>query len=69
MNRHTRQARTGVAIRFAVGIVIALAAVGSAGCGQKGNLYLPNQKKPVPATRPQPATPSAATPASEPPKS
>jgi predicted small lipoprotein YifL len=26
------------------------------GCGQKGNLYLPNQKKKVPAAQPQPNT-------------
>jgi predicted small lipoprotein YifL len=26
------------------------------GCGQKGNLYLPNQKKKVPTTQPQPAS-------------
>jgi predicted small lipoprotein YifL len=50
-------------------VVMALAALASAGCGQKGNLYLPNQKKPVPATRPQPNTPPATAPASEPPKS
>ena len=41
-----------------------------AGCGQKGNLYLPNQKKKVPATapqtQPQPAPPA---PPSDPPAS
>jgi predicted small lipoprotein YifL len=31
---------------------------GLTGCGQKGNLYLPNQKKKVPATTPQPETPA-----------
>jgi predicted small lipoprotein YifL len=47
--------------------LIALIAAGMllASCGQKGNLYLPNQKKKVPATAPQPATsaPPAASPA------
>jgi predicted small lipoprotein YifL len=36
-------------------IVIAISLV-LAGCGQKGNLYLPNQKKKVPTTQP-PAQP------------
>jgi predicted small lipoprotein YifL len=35
-------------------IVIVAAGTALAGCGQKGNLYLPNQKKKVPATQPQP---------------
>jgi predicted small lipoprotein YifL len=50
-------------------LVIALAGLACAGCGQKGNLYLPNQKKPVPATRPQPNSPPPITPAAEPPPS
>jgi predicted small lipoprotein YifL len=36
-----------------------LASICLAGCGQKGNLYLPNQKKKVPTTTSQPDTPSA----------
>jgi len=36
-----------------------LAGICLAGCGQKGNLYLPNQKKKVPTTASQPDTPSA----------
>jgi predicted small lipoprotein YifL len=44
-------------------LAIALAALSCAGCGQKGNLYLPNQKKPVPATQQQPNSPPATVPA------
>jgi predicted small lipoprotein YifL len=36
-----------------------LASICLAGCGQKGNLYLPNQKKKVPTTTSQPDTPAA----------
>lgn len=43
-----------IAILSAITISLALA-----GCGQKGNLYLPNQKKKVPSTQ----TPAAQTPA------
>jgi predicted small lipoprotein YifL len=46
------------------------ASLALAGCGQKGNLYLPNQKKKVPGnapqSQPQPAPPA---PPSDPPAS
>jgi predicted small lipoprotein YifL len=52
--RHTR---TLPALIAAVSASLMLA-----GCGQKGNLYLPNQKKKVPSTapqtQPQPAPPA-----------
>jgi predicted small lipoprotein YifL len=56
--------RTLLPLLVALGAGIALA-----GCGQKGNLYLPNQKKKVPATaapptQPQPA--AAPAPANQP---
>jgi predicted small lipoprotein YifL len=41
--------RPVVALLAALGVCVALA-----GCGQKGVLYLPNQKKKVPAPQPQP---------------
>jgi len=37
-------------------IASSICALALSGCGQKGNLYLPNQKKKVPATQPQPNT-------------
>jgi predicted small lipoprotein YifL len=37
-------------------IAITTAVLLLAGCGQKGNLYLPNQKKKVPASQPRPDT-------------
>jgi len=44
-------------------IAVMLATLTLSGCGQKGNLYLPNQKKKVPATQTaappvQPAVPA-----------
>jgi predicted small lipoprotein YifL len=53
-----------------LGLITALLA---AGCGQKGNLYLPNQKKKVPAAQPSPntqaqpdASPSTGSPSNSP---
>jgi predicted small lipoprotein YifL len=40
-------------------LVVLGAAIALAGCGQKGNLYLPNQKKKIPAATPAPAPPPA----------
>jgi predicted small lipoprotein YifL len=49
-NRNTSvRAVTLIAIITGVSCALALG-----GCGQKGNLYLPNQKKKVPAAQPQP---------------
>jgi len=48
-----------------VALLALVACFGVASCGQKGNLYLPNQKKKVPTTAPQPDTPPS--PASPPP--
>jgi predicted small lipoprotein YifL len=46
-------AKIGILSAIAVSLVLA-------GCGQKGNLYLPNQKKKVPSTQTPPAqTPPA----------
>ena len=49
----------------ALGLITAVLAVG---CGQKGNLYLPNKKK-IPATQPSPNTQAQpdASPAGAPP--
>jgi predicted small lipoprotein YifL len=41
--------RAVLALLTALGVCVALG-----GCGQKGVLYLPNQKKKVPPTQPQP---------------
>jgi predicted small lipoprotein YifL len=49
-NRNT-PAVTLIAIIATLSCALALS-----GCGQKGNLYLPNQKKKVPAAQPQPNT-------------
>jgi predicted small lipoprotein YifL len=50
MNSSTRtHSRCAITLLLGLGACLALA-----GCGQKGNLYLPNQKKKVPATQPQP---------------
>lgn len=45
-----------IAILSAITLSLALA-----GCGQKGNLYLPNQKKKVPSTQTAPAQTPPAT--------
>jgi predicted small lipoprotein YifL len=46
--------------RTLIPVLVALsAAVALAGCGQKGNLYLPNQKKKVPTSTPAPVPASA----------
>jgi predicted small lipoprotein YifL len=49
-------------------IVFAAAASGLmlSGCGQKGNLYLPNQKQKVPASKPQNPAPAQTSPNSPP---
>ena len=39
-------------------IVAIAACLSAAGCGQKGNLYLPSQKKKVPTTQSPPDTPA-----------
>ena len=62
---------TGARTRTLLALIVAVSAsVMLAGCGQKGNLYLPNQKKKVPSaapqTQPQPAPPA---PPSDPPAS
>jgi predicted small lipoprotein YifL len=51
-NRNTT-ARAGAWLAIIASLSCALAL---SGCGQKGNLYLSNQKKKVPATQPQPNT-------------
>ena len=62
------RASTGPGPRGSLVLAIALGALllGGAtltGCGQKGQLYLPNQKKSkVPPTQQPPATPQQATP-------
>jgi predicted small lipoprotein YifL len=57
MNNNTRTpSRTAIALLLASSACLALA-----GCGQKGNLYLPNQKKKVPATQPQPEAQGASS--------
>jgi len=38
-------------------IAMIAACLSAAGCGQKGNLYLPNQKKKVPTTQPNTQAP------------
>ncbi|MBM3361454.1 MAG: hypothetical protein FJY42_02150 [Betaproteobacteria bacterium] len=37
-------------------LVLVLAGLGLAGCGQKGPLYLPPPEKPAPPTKPVPST-------------
>ncbi|MFM8625255.1 MAG: LPS translocon maturation chaperone LptM [Betaproteobacteria bacterium] len=37
-------------------LVLVLAALGLAGCGQTGPLYLPPPEKPAPPTKPAPST-------------
>jgi predicted small lipoprotein YifL len=53
---------TGARTRTLIALIAAVSAsLTLAGCGQKGNLYLPNQKKKVPSapqTQPQPAPPA-----------
>jgi predicted small lipoprotein YifL len=39
-------------------IALMAACLSAAGCGQKGNLYLPNQKKKVPTTQAPPDIPA-----------
>jgi predicted small lipoprotein YifL len=51
MNRRTPPGRARLGVIAAIGACLAVA-----GCGQKGNLYLPNQKKKVPTTQPAPNT-------------
>jgi predicted small lipoprotein YifL len=59
----TRTTRVTRATRIALLATVAamVTAIGASacltGCGQKGNLYLPNQKKKVPTTTSQPDTP------------
>jgi predicted small lipoprotein YifL len=63
MNSGTQRMRG----RFVTAILATLGlSVALAGCGQKGNLYLPNQKKKVPVAQPQPEPAPAPAPASAP---
>jgi predicted small lipoprotein YifL len=55
MKRAANRNRAMISVLLSL-ILAAGACLSLGACGQKGNLYLPNQKKKVPASQPQPNT-------------